>query len=384
MKIAYVIKSESNMGAVERRRLSALIPYWMNGNDVFPWKKNVSCDVIYIVNLPSVLKIAAQVFKYKKKNQATIVGMVEDFDTSKWASMCDESVNDITKLIAVNRCKKDGLGERIRQIRNWFSVVGLLQTDRRSTEKFIKNASAVMCTSELQAASLRRYNPFVTSVADCIPDDDYKIYDYLYFESLIKNKIYRNQVVIVWEGTAWGLQLLELIREPINLIANRSNLKFILRVVMPKSRPRLFGNTENEIILKQRFSCDVEFYEWNILTVGALVRSADIGIAPQANCNPFYMAKAFSKPLVYMTCGLPVVASDIHSYRELIQNDINGYVVNADSEWESTLLKLICNKELRERVGIAAKRRVDEFHSVEIVAEKIIKTFETARSIARI
>lgn len=388
MRIAFVAEDNNDpqkvMGAIERRRLFALIPYWVkDGCEVFPWKKDIDCDVIYIVNLPAMLEMTAQVFAHKKTGQAVVIGMIEDFDTERWASICDESIDDIVSLIAANNTAISTIRGRLRNIKNWIAELGFIQTPRTKIQKYIKYANAVLCTSELQAASLRRYNPYVNGVADCIPENDYIITDAIYFESLVEQKVSNNTVVLVWEGTAWGLQLLELIRKPINSIVEKTNLKICLRLIMPKYRPILFGETDNEIILKNRYLCAVELYDWNLQTVGALVKSADIGLAPQPLINPFYRAKAFSKPLVYMAAGLPVIASKIPSYCELIQNEINGFTVETDDEWQLRLLQLISNKELRIKMGLAAKQRVDEFHSVEKVATKIKNVFETSIKIAR-
>jgi hypothetical protein len=388
MRIAFV--GEDNFdprkanGAVERRRLRALIPCWEeDGCEVFPWRINIACDVIYIVNLPAVLNTAAKVFSSVRRGQAVVVGMIEDFDTARWASMCDELCDDIVSLIKTDNAGKSTFTGRLRSIRDWMAQLGLIQTHRTKVQSYLKSAHAVLSTSELQAAGLRRYNPNVAGVADCIPDDDYKIVDVGYAKNLLEEKADHNFVVMVWEGTQWGLQLLEQIRNPLNSIVEATDFKICLRLIMPRYRSPFHGETDNEVIARKRYLCSVERHDWNLQTVGALVRTADIGLAPMPLTNPFYRAKAFSKPLVYMALGLPVVASGIPSYSELVQNGINGFTVETASEWRTRLIELISSRELRSQIGLAARQRVEQFHSVDAVAKKIKRVFQTATRVAR-
>jgi glycosyltransferase involved in cell wall biosynthesis len=96
--------------------------------------------------------------------------------------------------------------------------------------------------------------------------------------------------------------------------------------------------------------------------------------------NPFYLNKAYSKPLSYMACGLPVVASPIPSYRELIRDRVDGLLAATPEEWTKALLLLVNSPELRQKIGLAGKQRLLESHSEEIVAGKFAHVFcEAAR-----
>ena len=381
MRIAYISKatnlSEKSKYAIDRRRLFALIDYWVkDGCSVTQWKKGIDCDLIYIVNLPASLEETKEVFANKAKHQSVVVGMIEDFDTSVWADINNENIDDICELIKTNNTNHKTVKGRLKKIKNWLNHVGIIETPQSKIKKYITNSDGVICTSELQAASLRRYNPYVSGIADCIPEDDYKIHESSYLENLLAHK--NNRIILVWEGTEWGLQLLELIRKPINNIVKKMDVQICLRLIMPRYRPPLFNETDNKLIAEKRFLCEVELYEWNQNTVGALISSSDIGLAPQPINNPFYKAKAYSKPLVYMVMGLPVIASKIPSYCELIQNNINGFIAETDHDWETFLYYLIKDNKLRTNIGLAAKKRVNDFHSVEKVANEIKGVFKYA------
>lgn len=94
--------------------------------------------------------------------------------------------------------------------------------------------------------------------------------------------------------------------------------------------------------------------------------------------NPFYRAKAFSKPLVYMALGLPVIASGIPSFTDLIRDGQDGFIAYNDEEWIYKLACLVDDVELRAKIGTAARVRVDSYHSVEKVAINFLDAFRKA------
>jgi glycosyltransferase involved in cell wall biosynthesis len=99
--------------------------------------------------------------------------------------------------------------------------------------------------------------------------------------------------------------------------------------------------------------------------------------------NPFYLNKAYSKPLSYMACALPVVASPIPSYRELIRDRVDGILAETSKDWVEALLLLVGSEKLRQKLGQAGRQRLLESHSEEIVARKFAGVFEQALELHR-
>jgi len=64
-----------------------------------------------------------------------------------------------------------------------------------------------------------------------------------------------------------------------------------------------------------------------------------------------------------MSIGIPSVSTAYGNAVTTVVNDtINGFLVNTDEEWIATLLKLIDNTELRKSIGLAARQKaVNEF-----------------------
>ena len=83
------------------------------------------------------------------------------------------------------------------------------------------------------------------------------------------------------------------------------------------------------------------------------------------NCS---VKESFGVALVEaMSCGIPVVATDTVGFREVVEDGVTGYVVkdrNPETMAE-TMLKLLADSELRDRMGKAGRKRVLENYDWE-------------------
>jgi len=68
-----------------------------------------------------------------------------------------------------------------------------------------------------------------------------------------------------------------------------------------------------------------------------------------------------------MAAGLPIVASDVGGLRELVVEDVNGYLVpdSEPAELAAALRRLIGDVELRRRLGDASRRRALEHFALQ-------------------
>lgn len=81
-----------------------------------------------------------------------------------------------------------------------------------------------------------------------------------------------------------------------------------------------------------------------------------------------------------MSLGKAIVATNLGGAKESIKNGVTGFIVPHDNEREfaNKLLLLLNNKELREKMGKAAKERINEFHikknieNTQLIYSKII------------
>lgn len=73
-----------------------------------------------------------------------------------------------------------------------------------------------------------------------------------------------------------------------------------------------------------------------------------------------------------MGSGLPVVATHVEGVEEVVQDQVQGLLVPPEDAGalEQALLKLIPRPELRAKMGQAARQRIEESYTIDIMCEK--------------
>ncbi len=92
--------------------------------------------------------------------------------------------------------------------------------------------------------------------------------------------------------------------------------------------------------------------------------------------EPWARGKCGFKLIQYMACGLPVVASPVGINTEIVDDGLNGYLASTTEEWVSAIQRLCLDAELRQRMGAAGRKRVEEKYCLSVTAPKMIKLLE--------
>jgi glycosyltransferase involved in cell wall biosynthesis len=79
-----------------------------------------------------------------------------------------------------------------------------------------------------------------------------------------------------------------------------------------------------------------------------------------------------------MSCGLPVVATDIGGNNEVIASGVNGLLVPPKSpiELAQAILLLLDNPELRERLGDAARKTIENRYTWDKIADRLLSCYQ--------
>lgn len=122
-------------------------------------------------------------------------------------------------------------------------------------------------------------------------------------------------------------------------------------------------------------SVEITHKQWNKDTEIEDLSNFDIGIMPLPN-DEWAKGKCGFKGLQYMALEIPTIMSPIGVNTEIIQDGINGFLAKSEQEWVEKLSILIESKELREKIGKAGRKTVENRYSTEAQKEAFLKIIQ--------
>lgn len=231
-------------------------------------------------------------------------------------------------------------------VNGWLSLLKF----SRKTHKLFRMSDHVIAINSLIGDYARKFNESVTVIPNFV---DTKVF--------VPNAAAKNGTAkIVWTGSISTLQNLESIAEPIGALQKKYEVPF--RVV-----------ANGEAALR---GVRIEHVAWSPEAEIRSLQDCDIGVVPLLDLewNPW---KFYLKTIQYMAVGLPVVAAKTGSNAEVIKDGVNGFLVESRSEWYEKLGVLIENRELRLKMGQAARRTAVAKYSVEAQMPRVVNLFES-------
>jgi glycosyltransferase involved in cell wall biosynthesis len=116
---------------------------------------------------------------------------------------------------------------------------------------------------------------------------------------------------------------------------------------------------------------------WSEDTEVASLHTLDVGIMPLLD-GPFERGKCGYKLIQYMACGLPVVASPVGVNRQIVEHGVNGFLAETPAQWAEALQTLLANPALRERMGQAGRRKVEQQYSLQVTGPQLAALLASA------
>ena len=160
---------------------------------------------------------------------------------------------------------------------------------------------------------------------------------------------------IGWTGTFSTKKYLKIIEPVIQDISKIRNINFI---VIGDFDYNLEGVKVQNII-------------WNKSREISDLNKIDIGIYPLFE-DEWVLGKSGLKALQYMALGIPTVATNYGNIKNIITNNLNGYLVNNREEWIRILTKLCDDIDLRNYVGKNGRKHIEKFYSVDAISKKYL------------
>jgi glycosyltransferase involved in cell wall biosynthesis len=106
-----------------------------------------------------------------------------------------------------------------------------------------------------------------------------------------------------------------------------------------------------------------ECFEWTEATEIAHIAAFDVGVMPLYD-TPFERGKSAYRLLQVMAAGKPVIASPVGFNTTVVRHGINGFLAASPDDWVQAVSLLRHDESLRSRMGLEARRTVEEHHSL--------------------
>ena len=103
------------------------------------------------------------------------------------------------------------------------------------------------------------------------------------------------------------------------------------------------------------------------------IQKFDIGVLPHRSEGEWNKNKTSLKDLEYMACGVPVLCSLFGEMSYVINDGINGYLADNEEEFAGKLKKLLSDKSLREKLGYAGQKTVQENYCYDSMIPSMIE-----------
>lgn len=135
-----------------------------------------------------------------------------------------------------------------------------------------------------------------------------------------------------------------------------------------------------KFLADRRITCEA----WGPDSVYDQLLAADIGIIPiepdpVRDQSAAWKVKSENRLTLLMSTGLPVVATPIPAYEEVIQQGVNGYLAQNLNEWIKYLSDLR-DPKLRRQIGQQARQSALERYSMERQATLLIEAIKSIYS----
>jgi glycosyltransferase involved in cell wall biosynthesis len=248
-----------------------------------------------------------------------------------------------------------------------FQITDAVFLDQQKTDNFFER---------LRVRTLFKYWKRIAMVARCcLVENDYNKVAVLKFCPNIhkiigpmdvnkyfirEDKKEGNNIIIGWIGTPFTTKYLYEVKDVFMELSKKYDI--ILRLVGAKKDFKIDG-------------VNYEIKEWKLDAELKWLSTFNIGIMPLSD-DMWTKGKGGYKLLQYMSMGIPAVVSAIGVNKEIVDDEVDGFLCGTKEEWVKKLSVLIEDKKIREKIGKNARDKIEKHYSLEKATTKLIKIFE--------
>ena len=215
-------------------------------------------------------------------------------------------------------------------------------------DKLMAGAALVVCGNDYLAERARHAGASLVQVLPTVIDlDRYRMTE----------RVKGSQPRIVWIGSPSTVKYLDLLREPLQALAQTT--PFVFRVIGGDfSLPGV----------------QTECLPWTESTEITDLMACDIGVMPLQD-TPWERGKCGYKLIQYMACGLPVIASPVGVNAAIVDDGHNGYLARDASQWIDSFSRLLSDEQTSQTMGQMGRVKVEKQYCLQVTAPRLVQWF---------
>ena len=164
--------------------------------------------------------------------------------------------------------------------------------------------------------------------------------------------------VIGWTGTFSTLKYLDIVLPVLQRLQETFGFTFVV-----------IANKDPKLALK-----NYKFIDWQKETETNDLLNMHIGLMPLYD-DELSKGKCGFKAIQYMSLGIPAVVSPVGVNSQIVDDGINGFVCDQPGEWEAKLTELLMRSDLRQKLGVAARAKIESAYSVLATRDLFLSLF---------
>lgn len=210
--------------------------------------------------------------------------------------------------------------------------------------EIVKIADAVVCTTVEQRNELSKFNSNVHLLLDITEG-----------EVLTQKRDFtvNGKLKIVWEGMAYTLHNMLIIKDVLNELEDKIELHIITDKMYYKYSKKYILKQTSDIL--QSVECSKSFYQWDQATLSETIVNCDLAIIPIDLSDAFASGKPENKLVLFWQHNIPVLTSATSSYVKAMNDaGLSRMFCSELNEWRNMILRYY-NMNADERENIAKK-----------------------------
>jgi glycosyltransferase involved in cell wall biosynthesis len=216
-----------------------------------------------------------------------------------------------------------------------------------------KMSSHVIVCTDFSRAYAERYNANVSVIPTVVDAEK--------FVPTPRGK--RDQLIIGWIGSFSSANHLKTLTPVFERLGETH--RFVLKIVGLGCEFRL--ESRNITVLNLEWSQEREISDY---------QSLDIGVYPLIR-DPWSEGKMGMKVIGYMAVGIPCVCSPVGDHVRFLKDGENGMLASSEEEWIEKLSQLFEDETLRQRLGKAARKTVEEWYCLQQQAPRLLEILKS-------